>query len=275
MLFRASTIWSLTVLVGSLVSCGRPASANLLVDPTGGTTINFGNDDDAVVSRSLGGIFNYYGPTINSIDVSTNGNLNLTGNVGYKDSPISGLPGSINPFYDDLYLFSAATVSDRGVAGSYYAATWNGVYDRSDLAAGETDTFQAILFTGNTALSGYNFRAGDIALSYAAMDQVFNSGSATVGISNGTGSTTTALPGTTDGQINDTSLLPTGSRFLLFRSGDGGATYAASTQSTAPAAVSEPASWLMMATGLLLAAARHRGRPGAGSPGRLGEASPR
>lgn len=237
------------------------ARANLLVDPTGGTTIPLAGDD-ATTTRNLGGSFSYYGTTYTSLAASTNGNLNTSGSARFSDSPLSGLGGFIAPFYDDLYVSGDATsyVTEKVVAGQYYAATWVSAFDLSSILPGTGNTFQAVLFTGAATLNGFAFQAGDIAFSYSTLNAPFSRGTATVGIANLTGSSTAPLPGTTDGQISNYNLLPTGSSFLLFRPDATQTTYAASIVTPGTGTVPEPSSAVLCGiaglAGLVAARAR-------------------
>lgn len=238
-----------------LASWTATASADLLIDPTGGTNISFSDINDGMVTRQLNGSFNFFGAPITKVGVSVNGLLSISSTVNYgADAALSSstLSNTIDPFYDDLTLFTSGKVSDQTVSGSYYEVTWSGVYDHGYLATGATDTFQAVLFFGNTVVNGYQFLAGDIAISYGSMLGVFNTGTATVGLGSSV-SNYVPLAGTTDGQIRNYSLLPTGSNFLLFRP-NGSNSYNASTQSLVqPAAVAEPSSWVLLGAGLILA----------------------
>lgn len=239
-----------------LVSWSATASADLLVDPSGGNSINFSSDlDDGMATRSLGGSFKFFGSTIATIGVSVNGSLSTTGTINYgNDAGLGTLTNIIAPYYDDLTLDSSTTgkITEQA-ASTYYAITWNGLYDHNYIVSQATDTFQAVLFTGNTTLANYQFLAGDIAFAYGSMLAPLYSGTATAGLSGGP-STYVPLPGTTDGQIRTTALLPTGSNFLLFRPNAGNG-YDVSTQSTIQAAaVPEPSSWVLLGAGLLLVA---------------------
>lgn len=222
----------------------RPAQAQLLVDPTGGTTITT-SVDDGVYSRSFGGTFDFYGVAHTSGSVSSNGNINFSGYTGYADAGLNGLTPMIAPMFDDLYL-PPGSISDL-INPAYYALTYQGV---GTFSQSGVRTFQTVLFTDAIRLDNFDFQAGDIAFSYGSLSGAMR-GTSTVGVTNG-GSAFTPLPGTTDGQISDYSLVPNSdNRFVLFRP-NANRGYTASIESTTAATTTpEPASLTLLATGLV------------------------
>jgi hypothetical protein len=117
-----------------------------------------------------------------------------------------------------------------------------------------THTFQVIWFGESLNLSGFAFLAGDIVFDYANLGNEFREElggeGATVGLDLGNNSNFTPLPGTTDGVISNTSLLPKDSNnFLLFRYNESTNNYSVSIQS-----VPEPATWAVLLGSAALAA---------------------
>ncbi len=233
----------------------KTARADLLVSPSGGTTVfdNTVSHDDSVQSVSLPMSFNFFNTPVNSLIVSANGFVG-TGDVGFSNTafPATG-PGVIAPFWDDLFLYTGvpgALVSTSAV-GNSFSFTWQNIGFFSGDASGSVNTFQATLFTGVMTIGGFTFQSGDIAFSYASLGAAF---SATIGVNSGDGSQGggggipnalgdggfAVLPGTTDGQISDPSLVPFGSQFVYLQANGEG--YIASIQSIS--AVPEPQTWI-------------------------------
>ncbi len=236
------------------------ADANLLIDPTGGTTLNAflvpGAFVDTSVARSLGGSFDLYGAVYTSLDVHLNGFLSGNATRGAGDRSIGSLASLVSSavvagLYDDTALGPNSTVSDVVSANHYYAVTYDAIFEAANVSGRTSNTFQIALFTGNTTIGGFDFLTGDIALSYGALEDGIAAGSATVGVAASLAQFT-PLPGTTDGQISSLSRLPGGESFVLFRPGAGNASYGASVASLpAIASIPEPSDVALLGVGSL------------------------
>jgi hypothetical protein len=204
------------------------AEANLLLNPAGGTMIFSTGADDDGNTRTLGGIFNFYGTAQTSVTVSANGYLTFGGDPGlFADRGVGELAsvagGSvIAPLYDDLSHSLANSQTSELSTADYYAVTWEDVQGIDGGTSSQYSTFQAILFFADTMIGGVDFLAGDIAFSYGVLNHLINDvnvvgSTATVGVALD-GTHFAGIPGSTDGQITDPYGLPNGSDFLLYRS---------------------------------------------------------
>jgi PEP-CTERM motif len=242
------------------------ATASLLVDPTRGASVGLSSNTDQV-SRRIGGTFNLYGTDITSIDIETSGFLGTGGQSGLfndRDLPIlAGDSGGavIAPFYDDLAIGNGTSVVDHSVANTYYVVTYQSMFGFNDTTPGHTSDFQVVLFMADTTIGGFQFLAGEIAMSYGNLAST-PEGTLTVGLANDT-SNWTPSPGSIEGELSDFSTLPGGSQFFLFRphsepllpriatqfeppSPQERVVYAVSIESTAP----EPASLALASLGI-------------------------
>lgn len=231
----------------------RLASAGLLVNPAGGSSLGFTSlDDDTQVTRNLGGTFNLYGTNITSLNVALDGFLGTKNVDGlFSDRNLHDLAamrdGSvIAPFYDHLAFGAGSSITDRMVANTYYAITYQSIYNFHDLSAGATSDFQAVLFMADTTIGSFQFHARDVAFSYGNLASTPD-GTFTVGVADP--NTRTGTPGSLDGPLSDFSSLPTGSQFFLYRpTGPGESDFKSSVQSTdAP----EPATVLLAGLGIV------------------------
>lgn len=155
----------------------QPASfidADTVLDLTG---------DDASATVSLPFAFTYYGRTYNTAYVSVNGFLNFLGaNTQFSNVPLpnSELPNAaIYPFWDDLYVDSAASVRTR-LLGT--APNRRFIIEWRDIAfccvSAERVRFEIVLYEDGRILTQYD-RIDD--------NRLERGGSATVGIENETG----------------------------------------------------------------------------------------
>ncbi len=175
------------ILVPSFLHSGS-ASAQLFINPIGGTTLATAGDDFSVGPRSLGFTGTFFGSSQTNVFVNSNGNLTFgSGDTTFTNSsfPNASSP-RIAPFFDDLFLPPGSIVENTGTG--YYAATWNGV---GTFGAGGAVTAQAALFgSGNTL----GFQNGDILFSYGLVTSASDN-SVTVGLNSGNGTTSAVLPG--------------------------------------------------------------------------------
>jgi uncharacterized protein YhjY with autotransporter beta-barrel domain len=192
------------------------AVAGLLIDPSGSTALILPGVDDIVSpGRSLGFTGNFFGVPLATVDLSSNGNLNFSnsnsfGNGAFPSSAVGGA-GIVAPFWDDL-VTGTGSVLEKVSVGNYYAATW---LDNRGFGSGGNFTFQAAWFGSAQTVNGISFLPDDIVFGYETVSGAL---SATVGLNKGDGVNSAVLPGTTDGQITEPSLLPLGpTQYLLFR----------------------------------------------------------
>ena len=213
-----------------VLACLAPpaAAAPLLISPAGGTTL-FTSADDAVVTRNLGFSGNFFGSPTSTVDVSTNGNLNFSGDISLTNQALPFGPARISPLWDDWFLsgLPGEAITESVNAGVYYAVTYSNV---ETFNTGAQFTFQAIWFGAATVLGDFSFLANDIAFLYAAIGDTLNDAASTAGLDAGDGARFAALPGTSDGLVtaaNKDSVLVTGPQFVLFRPTIFGATASA------------------------------------------------
>jgi hypothetical protein len=198
------------------------ASAGLLLDPTGGSSVGFpSNSDGDQVRRNLGGTFSLFGSSITSINIATNGFIgtsSVSGRASDRDvETLAAVVGGpvVAALYDDLVFGPGTMVTDQSVANTYYALTYQSIYGFANASAGMTADFQIILFMGDTTLAGFQFQAGDIAISYGRLNNALD-GTFSVGVALDQ-TNWTPFPDTIGGQLSDLGVLPTGAQFLLFR----------------------------------------------------------
>jgi len=243
------------------------AQTGLLINP--GTLTSTGlTGDDNVVTRTLPttGTFTFYGTNHTTVDVATNGYLNFVGESSFVNSALPSNVARIMPLWDDMITTATAPATNildnqGDLTHPYYAITWQNIANFSNSAA--RYTFQVVWFNGAATIGGFNFQAGDIAFDYAQLTNFFKtadgSPGATVGVDRGNGTTFAPLPGTTDGTIADTTLLPADdNRFVLFRFNPATGNFSGSIQTTS--SVPEPATCALTACGLALAFAGYRRR---------------
>ena len=236
------------LLAGMLAA--KPANADLLIDPTGGTSLIFSDPDNSVrAARPLGFTGQFFGLDKTTVDISTNGNLNFTGNTSFADGIFPRSTARIAPLWDDLTLNDSGSVTTPGTivekisAGVYYSVTWVNVFRSTSLNPSKIDTFQAVWFGAAATISGFTFQKNDIVFAYKMVNADFDTagspgGSATVGVNKGTDNAAAILPGSANGAIiaATKNLLPLAAgQFVLFRDNGAGG-YTASIQSAASGA---------------------------------------
>lgn len=264
-----------SLLASSLLFAAPVAHADLLVDPAGGTSLTSFNDDDPLSSDpddgqqqiALGGAFNFYGTTLNSIYVDVNGFLTPSNNgYGYSADRSVGTLASvitasvISPFYDDLYLDDTLgdTITTKTTA-DFTAVTWS-ISGYDDASVGFESVFQAALITAPTTLMGNAFLPGDIVFSYAALNSTVSGDDFSVGVAASSTNATGAF-GVGTGQFTTQAgflgNFDSSTQALLFRADPTGAGY---TQSLITyQAVPEPGTFAALGlAGLALLRRRRR-----------------
>ena len=236
------------------------ANAGLLLSPLGGISL-FSEGDDEVAQVQLDQTFAFYGDSFDSVYVSTNGNLNFSGNSGFSNVgfPSATSGAMIAPLWADLTLFQNSRILEQQGDG-YFGITWKSMSTWFDLQ--QKHTFQVLVFNKSLTLSGFNFQAGDIAFAYGPMGSSLNADdSATVGLNNADGSKHAGLPDTGQSLIDAADipkLDPLSTEFILYRfSGSG---YDVTYQNPNSNPVPEPTTLVVLGLGAVGLARRHRKR---------------
>ena len=202
-------------LLAGLVAtfAAQDARASFLVDPAGGTLL-WGDDatyDDVVIrNRQLGFDFTFFdNDPVPAIDVSTNGNLNFSGDSDYSNERLLNPILRLSPLWDDLEVTAGTGdyITEKTGQGRLYAVTWK----MHEHGSGTQHSFQVVIFGAAQRINGLDFAAGDIVFSYAAIGPTFAKDVATVGLDDGDAGLIVPLPGAN----SDTGLLPHGEAGLL------------------------------------------------------------
>ena len=199
------------LLAAAGMAAATQASAQFLIDPTGGTVLSAINDDNtSYASRPLGFTASIFGQPATAFTVFTNGFMNTPAGQ------------SIAPMAMDLYVYPGNSITEKVSPGQYYSVTWK----CGSFAWGHViHQVQAVIFGAPMTLYGMNFEANDIVFCY---DNVGNPPwTASVELFHGPTATHVPVPGDTDGTLSDgdRSLLPifgTTGKVILFRPDAGG-----------------------------------------------------
>ncbi|MFO1064411.1 MAG: hypothetical protein U0892_11160 [Pirellulales bacterium] len=250
------------------------------------------NNSSNGIYKQVGSGFSgqFFGSTYSNIYATGNGSLifrgdNLMRSNDGQDPPTRSTyptntdrPLRIAAFWDTYVLYDDSPPNDSFtnvgsfqvletyVPGKYLAVSWNQFLLLSDYVPTSFRSAQAIWFVGDTVLSGFQFRAGDIAFGHISNtpdtsdfgDYVY----AFMGLDNGGTNSLLSLPGTngffTQNGPGDpqqtTSLLDYQSdKFFLARPTTDGSSYTFSSQSlnfSSPSAVPEPSSFILAILGV-------------------------
>ena len=216
----ATPIYTRMIALGAMLAVGATsAHAGLILSPLGGFT-EFSSGDDDVVTQSLGSNYSFFGQSFNSVSISTNGNLNFSGNTAFANVAFpSGSTGSmIAPLWADFVLVqNSRIIYSQG--NGYFGVTWNSV--STFFNQSQKFTFQTMIFNQNENYGGFSFHAGDIAFAYGTLGGPLNSqDSGTVGLNNSNGTKSAGLPTTGQTLISSADfpkLEPFKTEFILYR----------------------------------------------------------
>ncbi|MFN9417648.1 MAG: PEP-CTERM sorting domain-containing protein [Pirellula sp.] len=267
----AGVVWGIYYLF-----CSSWATAGLIVPSSNGTALYSGgakdqNGDTIDFVRKMDAWSSFGGKFFgrarsdfgDGIYVSEDGNINFTNDNNFFPINPSYVP-RIAPLWDD-FLFDTTTTNRvlTHQSTGYIGATWENVKLSFELVAGNSSrSFQTLWFDQDTHLRGFDFKADDIAFSYAGEvirnidpEQTGSLHASFVGLQSGGNPGTNVILSNTqngDGLLfdGDTAKLGLGSAlgendFLLFRAS--GSTYTLSRHSLT--AVPEPSSLLCAAIG--------------------------
>lgn len=185
------------------------ASAQLLIDPSGGTVLSTtGDTDNVYVGRSLGFTGKFFGEDKTTVDVSVDGNLNFSNNGSSSNGAFPNGVARIAPAWDNMFVYAGNTVTENAVAGQYYAVTWK---ISTHSFAHVYREFQVVWFAAPMTIGGIDFKADDIAFCYHGTGANNVSWNLTAGLNKGDSATFVPTPRDTDaliGQVEAADVLP-------------------------------------------------------------------
>lgn len=286
--FMCSIVWllsqpSTTAVRADLVIALTSGQSTLLLSDTeidGVAT----TEDQIVTGVSLGFTGTFFDSARNTVDVSSNGNLNWSGDSSFGSFGGPSPVARISPLWDD-FLFLKGTkgkVFSNKDPGKYFAVTWQNVplwleYYLHDTYTFTPYTFQVAWFGAPTQIGNFQFQPNDIAFSYATDLTNLRDLNGVAGLNRGGSTTFIPFPGdqidATDTLGNDDKpgfmyaaeakqILPslTSDEFFLFRP-DGNNGYHASRESlsgTPSTAIPEPSSLLLVTAAIGTGVCWHR-----------------
>jgi hypothetical protein len=238
-------------------------------------------EDQVVTGVSLGFTGTFFDTARTTVDVSSNGNLNWSGDKNFGATGGPTPIARISPLWDDfLYLQgTGGKVLSNIDPGKYFAVTWQNVPLWLEYYSHDTYTpytFQVAWFGAPTQIGNFQFQPNDIVFSYATDLSNIRDLYAVAGLNRGGSTNFIAFPGDQiDGSDMGNNSLPgfmyaaeakqilpskTSDEFFLFRP-DGNGSYTASRESlsgTSSSAIPEPSSLLLVTAAIGTGAWWHR-----------------